>query len=377
MSTPSVIASIESGIERGLHIGAQVVASIGGTVVTDLAIGTAREGVSMAPGTLMPWFSGSKPVTATAVLQMVERGRLGLDDQVASHLPACGVGGKQDITVRHLLLHTAGFRDPGLTPSQLRAASWDESMAAICASPLEPGWVPGETAGYHPLTSYQVLGALVQLQDLEGRAFVDYVAEEIFEPCDMADSWMSLSADRYRSYGDRMAVPIGVDRGEQRIIGALSGPDAYEPVFPGGGAVGPMGDLVRFYEMLLGGGERAGHRVLGSAMAADMVRPHRVGAHDLTFRSVLDWGLGVMTNSWKYQQKPGWYGYGDHAGDDAFGHGGVGTLVSFADPQHRLAVALAFNGQLAEAANHARTQPVINALYDDLGLSESASTQRS
>ena len=367
-SLPATIAAIETGMQRGLHIGAQLVATKNGVVVARLAVGEARRGVPMTPETLMPWFSGTKPVTAAAVLQQWERGRLDLDQPVARHIPAFGANGKGAITVRHVLTHTGGFRSFGLSAGQVRRASFDELLAAICAAPLEEGWVPGERAGYHTISGFHVLAEIVQRLDPAARSFAEYVAEEVFEPCDMGDSWMAMTAERYQHYGDRMAVPVRTAGGEPKPIRSLSGTDAYTPVFPSGGAVGTMSDLVRFYEMLLGGGERGGFRVLKRETVAAMVSRQRTGMRDETFGSVLDWGLGVMVNSWHHQQKPGWYGYGDHAGADAFGHGGVGTLVSFADPGHGLAVALAFNGQLGEAANHARTQPVVNALYADLGL---------
>lgn len=323
----------------------------------------------MRPDTLVPWFSGTKPVIAAAVLHQHERGRLDLDDAVADHIPEFGAGGKGAVTIRQVLTHTGGFRTFAMTPQQVRTAADGEVLRAICAAPLEDGWDPGARAGYHPMSGFHVLGELVRRLDPEDRTLPDFVAEEIFEPCDMADSWLAMSEDRYRSYGDRMAVPMKSDGSSLRPIHSLSGPDAYRPVLPSAGAVGPMSDLVRFYEMLLGRGEREAVTVLQPGSVAAMTARQRVGMRDETFGSVLDWGLGVMVNSWHYEHKPGWYGYGDHAGPDAFGHGGVGSLVSFADPAHDLAVAVAFNGQLGEAANHARTQPVINALYDDLGLS--------
>lgn len=370
---PATRAAILAGIDRGWHVGAQLEASRRGSVVARLALGEARSGVAMAPDTLVPWFSGTKPITAVAVLQQWERGRLDLDQPVARHLPAFGANGKGAITVRHVLTHTGGFRRLALSPGQIRRVSWEELVAAICAAPLEEGWVPGERAGYHAVSGFCVLGELVRRLDPAGRPLADYVAEEIFEPCDMADSWLTMEPDRHRAYGERMAVPVRTGGSSPEVIGSLAGPDAYVPLLPSGGAVGPMADLVRFYEMLLGGGERRGFRVLRADTVAAMTARQRAGMHDDTFGAVLDWGLGVMVNSWHHGQRPGWYGYGDHAHPDSFGHGGVGTLVSFGDPGSGLAVAVAFNGQLAEGANHERTQPVLNALYEDLGLAPSPS----
>ena len=129
-----------------------------------------------------------------------------------------------------------------------------------------------------------------------------------------------------------------------------------------------MGDLVKLYEALLDGGAREGERVLSASMTAELVRPAHVGMRDETFGMVIDWALGLMVNSWRYRQAPAHYGYGDHASAGTFGHGGQQSSIAFADPEHGLAVALCCNGRPGEALNHLRTQPVLTALYEELGL---------
>src|SRR5439155_17358774 len=97
---PRTIAAIERGIAQGLHIGAQLYVSRRGQVVADVALGEARRGVPMRTDTLMLWLSAGKPVTAVAVAQQRERGRLDWDDHVARHIPEFAAGGKETITIR-------------------------------------------------------------------------------------------------------------------------------------------------------------------------------------------------------------------------------------------------------------------------------------
>src|SRR3981189_1756534 len=92
---------IESGIERGLHVGAQLYVSLDGKPVADLAFGLAREGVAMTPDTIMLWMSSTKPITALAIAQIWERGKIALDDLVAKYIPEFGISGKEAITIRH------------------------------------------------------------------------------------------------------------------------------------------------------------------------------------------------------------------------------------------------------------------------------------
>jgi CubicO group peptidase (beta-lactamase class C family) len=364
-----VIALLEDGIAAGWHRGAQLEVRLAGRDPISLCVGESRAGVAMTPETLLPWFSCTKPFTAVAIAQLVERGALAFDDAVARHVPEFADAGKESVTIRHVLTHTGGFRSVQ-PPADVWRLEWDELVAAVCASPLEAGWVPGERAGYHPVTGFHVLGEV--LQRVSGRTFTDYVTEELLEPLDLADSWMQLTEERYAAYGDRMGVMEETARPGGAPSVPVRGMDSWRGFrrpSPAGGGVGPMGDLVKLYGALLGGGAREGERVLSASTTADVVRPHRVGMKDETFGMVIDWGLGLMVNSWEYRQAPAHYGYGDHASPATFGHGGQQSSIAFADPEHGLAVALCCNGRPGEALNHRRTQPVLTALYEELGLS--------
>src|SRR2546430_1200029 len=104
------VAVIEQGIAQGLHIGAQIFVSLDGQTIGDVALGEARRGVPMRADTLMLWLSSAKPITAVAIAQLWERGKLELDDRVAKRIPEFAAHGKDRITIRHILTHTAGFR---------------------------------------------------------------------------------------------------------------------------------------------------------------------------------------------------------------------------------------------------------------------------
>ncbi len=366
MPLQRVVELLEEGRAKGLHLGAQLEVRTKQGEGFSIVVGDARTGVAMTPATLLPWFSCTKAVTAVVVAQLWERGRLGLDDPVARHVPEFASAGKAVVTIRHVLTHTGGFRT--LQPDvDLWRLEWPEVVDRISASPLEDGWEPGHRAGYHPVTGFHILGEVIQR--VTGRDFADVVSEEILEPLDMADSWMQLTERRYAAYGDRMGVMY--DTGERVSAAPVRGMDSwrgFRRASPSGGGVGPMGDLVKLGEMLLGGGQREGERVLRSSTVEAMTARHRAGQHDETFGHVIDWGLGLMVNSRTYRSKPNSYGYGDHASSRAFGHGGQQSSLLFADPVHGLTVALCCNGRPGEIANHLRTQPAVTALYEELGL---------
>lgn len=330
--------------------------------MASLALGDARPGVAMRADTLMPWFSCTKAITAIAVAQQWERGEIDLDDPVRSHIPAFAAGGKDQVTIRHLLTHTAGLRTADGTAAEVRTMSTDQWLRRACEAPLEEGWVPGRRAGYHARATFVVLGEIVRL--IDGRPFDEYVRAEIFEPIGMADSWLALDPERYRAYGNRMGAMHDTSGPEPRLIRGLAADDAYLNCVASGSGVGPMADLARFFASLLG----FGPAVVGRPAIEAVVARHRTAMLDETFGTVIDWGLGIMVNSWHYRSQPAPYGYGDYASRRAFGHGGSQSSLAFADPEFGLAVALVCNGMPGEPKNHKRTQPVISALYDDLGL---------
>ncbi|HWM90187.1 MAG TPA: serine hydrolase domain-containing protein [Thermoanaerobaculia bacterium] len=357
---PRTRQALEEGIRDRLHLGSQLYVSRSGEVMADGAMGEDRPGVPLTRDHLMLWLSSTKPVAAVALAQLWERGRLELDDPVARHIPEFAANGKERITLRHLLTHTAGIR---MLDTGWPRDPWDVIVARICAMKPEPRWVPGEKAGYHQASSWFILGEVVRRVD--GRPFDRYVREEVFEPLGMVDSWVGMPRDRYLSY--KKAGRIGAMWNTEK-----AGPEPHVwdteercvTVQPGGNGYGPMRELGRFYEMLLA----HGMEVISPQSVEALTARHRVGMMDSTFKHVLDWGLGFIANSALYGAETAPYAYGHHASRRAFGHSGFRSSVAFADPEHGLAVALVFNGTPSNAAHERRIRAVLDALYEDLGL---------
>ena len=88
--------------------------------------------------------------------------------------------------------------------------------------------------------------------------------------------------------------------------------------------------------MLLGRGSWRGRRVLLPQTVEAFTSPHRIGMLDVTFKHVLDWGLGFIVNSNQYGAETVPYGYGHHASPRTFGHSGYRSSTGFADPEHGL-----------------------------------------
>lgn len=357
---PRTRAVYEQGRSQGLHHGMQLFVSRDGQTLVDVALGDSRPGVAALPDSIMLWLSACKPIGAVALLQLAERGRCELNACVPQYIPEFAVGGKEAITLRHLLIHTGGFRwiDVGGPETP-----WHEIIGRICRAPIERGWVPGAKAGYHPYTSWYILGELIRR--LDGRGFGQYVRDEVFLPLDMPDCWIGMPAEQIRAYGDRIGQMANTEKPGQPPH-RWSQPDGIMHGAPGGGGHGPMRQLAHFYEMLLGGGQRQGVRLLSPASTTAMTARVREGMYDHTFRHTMDWGLGLIIDSKQYGVDTVPYGYGHHCSPRTFGHSGSQSSVAFADPDAGRIVCLVFNGMPGEARHQSRIREILDALDADL-----------
>lgn len=205
--------------------------------------------------------------TTTALLQLVERGKLDLDAPVARYLPAFARNGKERVTVRHLMTHMSGLR-PGIPATP----AWSGYAAAIDRACAEELRHPPDSAFVYSDINYIVLGEIVRIAS--GRPLDVYTREEIFVPLRMNDTGYSPPAARLA----RIAPT-------ERVDGALIHGVVHDPTARRmGGVAGHAGlfttaaDLARFSRMLLNGGELDGARILRAASIAEMTRVQNDGS---------------------------------------------------------------------------------------------------
>lgn len=360
---PKTVRSLERGIEAGLHLGAQIAAIKDGELILNQAVGQNGPGQPLSVDHLMPWLSSGKPITAVAILQLIERGKLKLNTRVADVIPEFSQNGKGVITVRHLLTHTGGFREGDKMPEHF---AWNESIERVCAAKLDAGWVPGERAGYHILGSWFILGELIQR--IDGHSPDVFVREEILKPCGMNDTWMTLPDDVIADQPDK----IGLMHLTHDIAPAphpfMNRERNWYSSRPGSSMRGPVRELAEFYDGMVRSGGDSAQSALSLESIRDMTSRQREGMFDQTFQHIMDWGFGLIINSAKHGRSTVPYGFGLHASDDAFGHGGMQSSCGFADPKHRLAIAWVCNGMPGEMKHQLRAREINTLIYADLGL---------
>jgi CubicO group peptidase (beta-lactamase class C family) len=343
---------------EGLHDCAQCYVSIEGEVVLDSAIGETVPGRRLLIDDVMLWYSSGKPLTTVAVLQLWEQGRIDLDDPIAQFLDGWGQG-KERCTIRHVLTHTGGFPMYGSTDFDTDISS-EEALARVVATPAT--WEPGTAAGYHPVTGWRVLGAIVEAVD--GRPIDRYLHDEILEPLGCTSSSLGVPLAAQRALGDRLVdvawkghrFPVVEDDGGLRMVPYRIDEIHNQPwhiakVEPGATMRGPARELARFYESLLG----YGPQLLDHRTVEVMGAVHRHDLRDALFGIAAPWGLGVSVD------------FTGGAGRRAFGHGGMASSRGLADPEAGLVMVVVCNGLPNPIAAEQRLIEVTDTVYTALG----------
>ena len=145
--------------------------------------------VPVKPETVFQAGSVGKQFTAAAVMMLVESGGMNLDDRIARYFTNAP-GGWTNVTVRHLLTHTAGFTDYPKDFEMRRDYTEDELLKCIAAIPL--AFPPGEKWSYSNL-GYVTLGILIH--KVSGGFYGDVLQERIFKPLGMNTARIVSEAD--------------------------------------------------------------------------------------------------------------------------------------------------------------------------------------
>jgi serine-type D-Ala-D-Ala carboxypeptidase len=251
----------------------------------------------------------------SAMMQLVERGRVDLDAPVQRYLPEWTGPGKPHVTVRHLLTHTSGL--PAFRRYDTLTTNADSITALLFAEPLDT--VAGARMVYSDIGAY-LLGRVVER--VSGQTLDRYVEEHIFRPLDLRETM-------YRPPRELLAriAPTEIDTIRGKIHGAVHDPRAF---YLGGvsahaGLFGSARDLARFAQMYLNGGELGGVRVF---------RPETIEL--FTTRQVTDRALG-------WQKPSGTNSAGHLMSERAFGHTGFTGTSVWIDPTQDVFVILMSN----------------------------------
>ncbi len=331
---------IKRDVERGL----QVAAYLDGELVLDAwsGLADANSGRPVDGETLFVAFSCGKGVVAAATHVLADRGQIDYDAPVAAYWPEFGAGGKQAITIRQVLSHTAGVPHlpPGTKPNDL--LDWDGICAGIAQ--LTPLWEPGTRAGYHARTLGFIVGEVIRRVDGPGRSFDACVRAELLQPLGIRDMYFGLP-EQLESRTARLEdapilewpalppdslLPQVFPPNLPPTAALWDQPEMHRACVPSSGGIMNARSLARLYAALACGGELDGVRVMSRervALATQLQTDEVDAVLGVPVRRALGFFLGDELSPMGSQ--PG-----------VFGHPGSGGSIGFADPRQRFAFAL-------------------------------------
>jgi CubicO group peptidase (beta-lactamase class C family) len=315
-------------VDRGLIAGAVVLAATKDRILAHEAVGYADLATKkpMTPDSLFWIASMTKPMTGTALMMLVDEGKVNVDDPVEKYLPEFKgqmvIAEKDDdhvllkkpahpITVREILTHTSGLafvaaiEKPALDQFPLRDAVHVYTVAPLN---FEPG-----TQYCYSNQGTNTCGRIIEV--VSGRAYEDFMDERLFHPLGMKDTtfWpndeqVARFAKIYSSKEDKS----GLEETQLRQLTYPFTDRAKRYPMPAGGLFSTAADCLKFCRMVLNGGEADGRRYLSKTAVGEMTRKQ---TSDLVEKA---------------------YGFGWEPENGKFGHGGAYKTKMIIDPARGL-----------------------------------------
>jgi len=296
-----------------------------GRVVHLGAIGKAdvASGRDMTPDTVFAIASMTKPITAASVMILQDEGKLQLDDPISKYIPAFkdtkltgGTAPKREITIRDCLRHTNG-----LVSDQRNTGTLAETVEKLAQTEL--AFEPGSKWQYGPGLS--VAGRVVEI--VSGKPFDQFLAERIFTPLEMTQTSFHPTEEQRKKLA-LLYQPTADKKDIERANHWLYEVTADTSPNPSGGLYSTAGDLVRFYQMVLNGGDLNGKRILSADAVKQMTS---LQTEDLAtgFTPGNGWGLGFCL-----VREP--QGATDALSPSSYGHGGAFGTQGWIDPTQEM-----------------------------------------
>ena len=314
-------AALRNGPVAGLSIG--VVKGRDTIVMKGYGLADVENDVPATAETVYRIGSITKQFTSAAMMQLVEQGKVSLDDEITKYFPNFPTHG-QRILVRHLMNHTSGipsYTDVGVRFGRVMTLDLphDSLLAMVQNDSLM--FAPG-SGFYYNNTGYYMLGMLIE--KVTGQRYGDYLAQHLFEPLGLRSTRYCSTAPliKHRSQG------YAVERGALVNASYIN----MDLPFAAGSLCSTVGDMVKWENALFGG------KVVSAGSLAQMTTPAK-----LTSNRPMPYGFGLAPDT-----------LGSHR---AIGHGGgINGFISQEEyfPDDSLTVVVLANTAPAPSAGLAR-----------------------
>lgn len=261
---------VEEAIRQRVFPGAEILVAKGEETLLHEAWGNIEvgpEAASLQPGTLFDIASLTKPVaTASAIMVLLEKGFLSLEDKVIDFIPEFDSEEKSGVTIRHILTHTSGL------PAWADLYSNSEGMTGALSKLVHiPLLHPTGTAMIYSDLGFLLLGEVIRR--ITGGTLADYFHQHFTHP-------LQMNQTLFKPLESDLKIPIAPTQycpfRKTLLQGVVHDENAYVFNQEGGnaGLFSTASDLHRYCQMVLDGGELEGNRVLSSRSVEVMTKNH-------------------------------------------------------------------------------------------------------
>lgn len=287
-------------------------------------------------------YSVTKAFSGGLAWLLMSDGVLGESTRVADVVPEFAANGKGEVTIAHLLTHTAGFPRAPMRPEE--GADREQRRMRLASWRLD--WKPGTQTEYHPTSAYWALVEVID--ELTSGDFRQVFADRIAGPLGITGltigapigaqdgvvpvTSVGVLADGMETYGDKVKETGG------NFLLRFNEPEVLASGVPGAGAVGTAADVATYYQALL-------HNPGGlwdADVLADATGHVRNTLIDPLFNCPANRTLGLVVAG--ADDKAAVRGFGAHTGPRAFGALGVGGQIAWADPDSGLSFSYLTSG---------------------------------
>jgi CubicO group peptidase (beta-lactamase class C family) len=268
--------AFESNFASGQENGASFCMTVQGETVVDLWGGWADEAQSRPweKDTIVNVYSTTKTMTALTALYLADKGALDFAAPVAKYWPEFAANGKADVTVAHLMSHSAGLS--GWKEPLVREDLYDWEKATSLLAAQAPYWKPGTAPGYHAMTQGYLVGEVIRR--VSGETVGKLFAREIAGPLG-ADFHIGLPSTEDHRVADLTPPPAGAGIGQgttDELVANMSNNPAINPLdtrtrawrgaeIPAAGGTGNARSVAAVQTLMSNGGYANGKQILSEA----------------------------------------------------------------------------------------------------------------
>jgi CubicO group peptidase (beta-lactamase class C family) len=340
-------------VNEGLLPSCQIAIARNGKVGAMRTFGHAVQGGADRPATnetLYTIFSCTKAIMSAATWLLVGEGKLDVRERAAEIVPEFASNGKDVVTVEQLLLHTAGFPNAPYAQSEWN----DRGKRLERFARWRPEFPPGDRFFYHPTASFWVIAEIIERR--AGMDFRRFVRERIALPLGLPGMYLGLAPELNPRVADLVYVGEALTPEELRKLGfppmpetevieemilGFNRPAVREAGVPGGGGIMTAAELALFYQGVMHNRRKDGGPLWKPEVLAEALRPRSGDYTDPYLGHKVNRALGVVIAG--DDGKANFRGFGKTNSPAAFGHGGAGGQIGWADPASGISLAYCTN----------------------------------